>query len=281
MVVFPTCKINLGLRVLDKRADGFHNIETIFYPVQWCDALEAIPESILTENVVPTDRNNLSFETKGLKIDGSEKDNLCVKAFRLLQQKYNIPPVKMCLLKIIPIGAGLGGGSSDAGFTLKLLSDLFKLNITGEELKAFASQLGSDCPFFIENTPVIASGRGDELHPIELVLSNYHVIIVIPPIHVSTKMAYASIDSRKSTGKKLDEITRQPIEVWKEILKNDFEEIVFRQYPEIAKIKTQLYELGALYASMSGSGSAVYGIFKEQYPELSFPETYRIFKGKL
>lgn len=280
MIVFPTCKINLGLRVLDKRADEFHNIETIFYAVQWCDALEAIPFSMPVVGV-STDHDNVSFETKGLKIDGSEKENLCMRAFRLLQREFKVPPVKMCLLKNIPIGAGLGGGSSDAAFTLKLMNDLFDLKISIEQLKQFASELGSDCPFFIENIPCLATGRGDDLRAITFDLSSYYLIIVVPPVQVSTSWAYESAGNWQLAAgkKKLEEIIQQPIDSWKEELKNDFEEAVFKQYPEIEKIKKQLYKQGALYASMSGSGSAVYGIFSEEPPAISFPKPYKIFRS--
>lgn len=286
MVDFPPCKINLGLRVLNKRTDGFHNIETIFYPVPWYDALEVVPDSIPATGI-PTDRNHFSFETRGLKIDGSKEDNLCMKAFRLLQEKFKVPSVKICLLKNIPVRSGLGGGSSDGAFTLKLVNDLFHLKISIEHLKQFASQLGSDCTFFIEAIPCLATGRGDQLQPITLDLSAYYIIIVHPPESVSTAWAYASVSRRsrvstKITGKReLEEIIHQPVESWKKELKNDFEEAVFKRHPEIAKVKTQLYEQGALYASMSGSGSAVYGIFKEKNSAVAYPETYKIFKGRL
>src|SRR6185295_11617000 len=249
MILFPNCKINLGLEVFDKRADGFHNIETIFYPVHWCDVLEALPSP-----KEPSRTKKFYFETKGSMIDGNESDNLCVKAFRLFEREFKIPPVKMCLLKNIPIGSGLGGGSSDAAFTLKLLNDLFDLKLSEVQLREFAAQLGSDCAFFIGNKPVIATGRGDELHHFELVLSSYHIIVVVPPIQVSTAWAYESVGSRHPDAsgavgkKKLNEIVQQPIENWKEELKNDFEEIVFRLHPEIEEIKNQLYDHGALYA---------------------------------
>jgi 4-diphosphocytidyl-2-C-methyl-D-erythritol kinase len=281
MIVFPICKINLGLRVFDKRADGFHNIETIFYPVQWCDALEALPVS------TPADHHHLSFETRGLKIEGSEKDNLCVKAVRLLQQKFKVPSIKMCLLKNIPLSGGLGGGSSDGALTLKLVNDLFHLKVSIEQLRQFASQLGSDCAFFIENIPCLATGKGDNLIPIALDLSSYYILIVHPALSVSTAWAYDSAGSgprslsEAKDKKGLEEIIRQPVKSWRKELKNDFEEVVFKKYPEIAKIKKQLYKQGALYASMSGSGSAVYGIFSEEPPAVSFPGSYKIFRSKL
>jgi len=270
MIVFPNCKINLGLHILNKREDSFHNIETILYPVRWCDALEAIPSE------------EFSFRVEGGKIEGSPEDNLCVKAFRLLEKELGIPPVKMCLLKNIPTGAGLGGGSSDAAFTLKLLNDLFELKLSADQLKHFASQLGSDCTFFVDNKPCLATGRGNELRGIDVDLSSHYITIVYPNIKISTAWAYAKSKpvSAQAEVKSLVDILKLPVNEWKGNLQNDFEEIVFKEYPEIASVKNMLYENGALYSSMSGSGSSVFGIFKEE-KEISFAASYNIFRGKL
>ncbi len=258
MIAFPNCKINLGLRVLDKRSDGFHNIETILYPVKWFDVLECM------------EANAFSFEAHGLNIGDQESGNLCVKAFRIIENEFMISPVKMCLLKNIPIGAGLGGGSSDAAFTLIMLNEMFRLNLSSDRLKAFAARLGSDCSFFIDNMTVLASGKGDQLEPLKLDLSAYYILIACPGIPVSTAWAYAELDRERSLRlpdkKMLKEIITLPLQRWQDELKNDFEEIIFLRHPELAFIKEDMYRHGALYASMSGSGSAVYGIFSEEPP---------------
>jgi 4-diphosphocytidyl-2-C-methyl-D-erythritol kinase len=256
MIVFPNAKINLGLHVVEKRSDGFHNIETIFCPVPCCDALECI------RNNEPSD-NKIVFSQSGLPVAGEQKDNLCIKAFELLDKKFSLPPVKMHLHKIIPMGAGLGGGSSDAAFTLKLLNNLFDLNLDKAQLKKYAAQLGSDCSFFIENIPSIAKGRGDELESQNVSLKGNFFLIVKPAIHVETAAAYKMIKP-KTPIKSLKQIIQLPITDWKELLKNDFEESVFNEYSEIKEIKDKMYQQRAIYSSMSGSGSAVYGIFSEK-----------------
>lgn len=244
MVAFPPCKINLGLNVVRKRVDGYHDLETCFFPVQWTDILEIIPS------------DQFSFTVTGNIIPGDEKDNLCVKAHKLL----NAPPAKIHLHKIIPTGAGLGGGSSDAAWTLRLLNDVFNLRLTKDQLRTYAAQLGSDCAFFIEDVPMKGTGRGEILSPVNVDLKGKYLVIIKPGVHVSTAEAYSGVVPRES---KLD-IENVPVEQWKSKLKNDFEESVFRKFPQIASIKKSLYDAGALYASMSGSGSAVYGIFSEK-----------------
>ncbi|MEO5571960.1 MAG: 4-(cytidine 5'-diphospho)-2-C-methyl-D-erythritol kinase [Bacteroidia bacterium] len=268
MVCFPNSKINLGLNIVEKRSDGYHNIETIFYPVQWCDVLEvgswksevgSFPiqsgQEILEEKI--------NFSGSGLDVDGDSKNNLCVKAYELLKKDFQLPIIKMHLHKIIPMGAGLGGGSSDAAFTLKLLNELFALKLRHDSLKDYANQIGSDCAFFIDDVPAYASGRGEVLEKINLSLKGYFILIVKPEVHISTVEAYKMIKPQLRE-KSLKKIIQQPITDWKNLLKNDFEKSVFEKYPVIAEIKNNMYHQGAVYASMSGSGSAVYGIFDKR-----------------
>ena len=250
MIAFPNCKINLGLNIIRKREDGFHDLETIFLPVPFTDVLE----------IISSDKTELTVT--GLPVNATE--NLCIKAYNLLQQKFpELPPVKMHLHKVVPMGAGLGGGSSDASFILNMLTEKFELNINPEELRDIALQLGSDCPFFLINKPCFATGRGEILEPLDLDLTNYKILIINPGIHIDTKWAFSKIfpEERK---KSIKEIIAQPIETWKEELQNDFEIPVFAEYPEIEKLKNDLYELGATYASLSGSGSSVFGLFKKE-----------------
>jgi 4-diphosphocytidyl-2-C-methyl-D-erythritol kinase len=277
MICFPHVKINLGLRVLGKRDDGYHDIETIFYPVKWCDALEALPEEAISK----LQRGNI-LQVVGSKPDANIEDNLCMKALRLLESNHPVRPVKMCLLKNIPIGAGLGGGSSDAVFTLKLLNDLFQLNLSQDDLQKYASRLGSDCSFFMQHQPCFATGRGEMLQPVMIDLAGNHILIVYPGIHINTSWAYQQFAQRKhgSNSSDLWQNIHKPISTWKDVLVNDFEEIVFVNHPEIAAIKTELYRHGAVYASMSGSGSAVYGIFKEE-PSVDLFPTHQCFRGSI
>lgn len=239
--------------MLNKRADGYHNIETALYPVQWYDCLEAKKSE------------SLKFEIIGRDTGASNEENLVIKAYRLLESKYKIPPVHFCLLKNLPTGAGLGGGSSDASHTILMLRDYFKLPITSEEINLLALQLGSDCPFFITCEPMLASGRGEILSPLALNLEEYFVAIAFPSVEVSTAWAYSKVNP-KNNRQPISEILQLPLHKWKEKLVNDFEEVVFKAYPAIAKLKETFYQSGALYSAMSGSGSAVYSIF-EQIPE--------------
>jgi 4-diphosphocytidyl-2-C-methyl-D-erythritol kinase len=266
MLIFPNCKINLGLQITGQRTDGFHNIETIFYPLPLCDALE----------IVAAPSNDFTFT--GEAIPGNVNDNLCVKAFQLLKTDFPaLPAIHLHLHKIIPLGAGLGGGSADAAFTLLLLNDKFQLQLTQQQLADYASVLGSDCAFFIYNTACQGSGKGEILNPVSLNLSGYSFVLVYPRISVNTAWAYSQIkptDPKKS----INEIIQEPIDKWKNDLVNDFEEPVFESFPIIGEIKRQFYEQGALYAAMTGSGSTVFGIFpKNKIAGLSFKAGYQIF----
>lgn len=253
MLCFPNAKINLGLHVVSKRPDGYHNIETIFYPIAIKDALE----------VVPAAEEKGIFKQSGILLDGNPNQNLVLKAYSLLRKEYNIPEIDIYLRKNIPFGAGLGGGSADAAFMLKLLNNIYELHLSDVQLEKLASHLGADCPFFIRNKPVFATGIGNVFTPIELSLEGYFIALIKPNIHVSTQEAYALIQP-KSPAFSLKEIIKDSPETWKEKMVNDFEASVFSQYPAIKKIKDKLYDLGAVYASMSGSGSAVFGIFREE-----------------
>lgn len=269
MIAFPNCKINLGLHILQKRADGFHDLETVFYPIPLQDALEVVQNSTFIEDI--------QFTTSGLIIDSTTEQNICVKAHGLLKKDFpQLPSIKMHLHKVIPSGAGLGGGSSDGAFTLSLLSEKFNLELTEEQLINYALQLGSDCPFFIKNRPCYATGRGEKLEEIELNLSGYKLVLINPGIHVHTGLAFSKIIPNNQRTS-IKEVIGKPIEDWKEFLKNDFEETVFSQHPDIKQIKERLYEQGAVYASMSGSGSSVYGLFEKHIdPEFDFPSHYFI-----
>jgi len=269
MLDFPNAKINLGLYITEKRPDGFHNLQSCFYPVRWCDALEVLPSQ------------QEAFGMSGLPVPGDPNANLCVKAYRLLQQDYNLPPVHMHLHKVIPMGAGLGGGSADAAFALRLLNQLFELNLSHEALEAYARKLGSDCAFFIQNKPVIATERGDVFTPTDLDLSGYTCVVVYPGIHITTAEAYGSIKPKQPTCS-MEMLLKQEVNVWREVLKNDFEEALFPKYPELAALKQKLYDAGAVYASMTGSGSAIYGLFKgEASADLVFPAHYLVWEGLL
>lgn len=266
MVTFPNCKINLGLHVVRKREDGFHDLETVFYPIPLRDALEIVQS--------PCKQTTLTIS--GLKIDGGAADNICVKAYELLKKDFALPPVTIHLHKVIPTGAGLGGGSSDGAFTLLLLNKKFDLNLTKDVLIKYALELGSDCPFFIKNNPCFATGRGEILEPVGIDLSTYKIVLINPGIHVNTGLAFSKIRP-KADRLSVSEIIQQPIKNWKENLVNDFEESIFQQHSSIKEIKELLYSNGAVYASMSGSGSSVYGIFPEkQTPDLKFKDNYSI-----
>jgi 4-diphosphocytidyl-2-C-methyl-D-erythritol kinase len=252
MIVFPNCKINLGLNILRKRADSFHDLETVFIPVDLRDAMEIIPASGKT-NITVT----------GMTA-GNPETNLCLKAYLLLKKDYpQLPEINIHLHKAIPIGAGLGGGSADAAFMLRLLKQEFNLDIPGDNMFDYASQLGSDCSFFLLNKPCHASGRGEILDPIDISLSEYKICLVNPGIHVSTAESFKKIKPA-IPSKKIRNIIAQPIETWKEELSNDFEHYVFERYPLIQKIKNDLYKAGAVYAAMSGSGSTIFGLFKKE-----------------
>lgn len=251
MIVFPNAKINIGLFITEKRSDRFHNIESIFYPIDWKDILEITPAK------------ELSFKSSGIKIPGDSSSNLCLSAYHLLQKEYNLPPVSIHLHKIIPIGAGLGGGSSDAAFTIKALNKLFNLNLATSELETYAQQLGSDCTFFIQNKPNFCFGKGDEFSQTSLDLSEFWIKLIYPETHVSTQEAYAGIYPQPAAFD-LHHIHEAFIHEWKMYIKNDFETSIFENHSFLENIKLDLYDEGAVYASMSGSGSTVYGLFKNK-----------------
>ena len=275
MITFPNCKINLGLNIVGKRPDGYHNLETVFYPVELKDALEV---------TLPDDCQNEKYILRqfGNEIDCSPEKNLVVKAYKLLDEQYHLPPINIQLLKHIPSGAGLGGGSSDAAFMLKLLNELFELNISTEELEIFAARLGADCAFFIQDKPTFATGIGEIFTPIELSLKGYQIVIIKPNIFVSTKEAFAHINPH-IPSESVKDIVALPVSSWKDKLHNDFENSIFPQHPAIATIKDLLYEKGAEYASMSGSGSSVFGIFTldVQLPKFDLSEDSFFYSGRL
>lgn len=258
MITYPNAKINLGLNIQVKRPGGYHDIESVLYPVPLCDEL----------GIIIADDNKFSFESSGLNIGCDDTDNLCVKAYRLLLQHYNLPPVKMKLRKIIPSGAGLGGGSADAAFTLRMLNEIFNLRLENMEIKELAAKLGMDCPFFIDNIPSLATGRGDILSPVGVNLSDHTICIAVPAIHISTAGAFTGATPHTGEPSPAELIGFSPL-TWKGILKNQFEETLFPVYPILEGLKTSFYDSGALYASLSGSGSAVYGIFASP-PKLKF-----------
>ena len=256
MIVFPGAKINIGLNVVSQRSDGYHNLETVFYPVPLMDILE----------MAESEMSGIAFS--GIQIDGASENNLVMKAYRLLQKEFELPPVKFHLHKVIPPGSGLGGGSTNAAITLKMLNNYFQLQLSNDRLRSYAVQLGADCPFFIDNEPAFATGIGDALSPFPLNLPDYRLVLIIPGIPVNTGQAYREIVPAKP-GFDLRNIIGLPVEEWKDVVVNDFEKVVFLRYPEIEKWKNTLYELGALYASMSGSGSALFGIFSDLPADLN------------
>ncbi len=272
MVTFPNAKINLGLNILNKRTDGFHNIETLFYPVQLCDILEIIEK--------PKSIDLPYFTNSGLCIDAPIENNLCVKAFDLLKTDFNLPPIAMHLHKIIPFGAGLGGGSADAAFTITLLNKLFSLNLKKSVMLNYAEKLGSDCAFFIENKPALGTGKGEILEPVSIDLSAYYIYLVKLDIHISTAEAYSGI-SPNLPKKRILEIINLPVEAWKDLLINDFENHLFEKHKLLGKIKELLYQSGAVYAAMSGSGSTIFGLFKNEPVNDQYFIDYFTWIGKL
>lgn len=254
MITFPNAKINLGLNIVEKRPDGYHNLETIFYPINLQDALEVTRRE--------GDDKEYTLHISGTPLDGEPEDNLVVKAYKLLKKDYSeMTPIDIHMYKHIPAGAGLGGGSSDAAFMIKLLNDKFSLGLGTEQMERYAAQLGADCAFFIQNKPVFATGIGNVFEPVELSLKGYYIVLVKPDIFVSTRDAFAEIKPARPAVS-LKEMVKKPIDTWKKTMRNDFENNVFQKFPEIAAIKDELYDLGAVYASMSGSGSSVFGIFR-------------------
>jgi 4-diphosphocytidyl-2-C-methyl-D-erythritol kinase len=251
MLSFSPCKINLGLHIINKRPDAYHNLETIFYPVPWHDIIEMVPSE------------DFSFTSSGLHIDSKAEDNLVVKAWNLIKAEYTLPEVKIHLHKAIPFGAGLGGGSADAASTLKLANKLFQLDISSAQLENYASRLGADCPFFIENRPAFGQGIGTDLSPVSLSLKGKYLLILKPDVHISTAEAYAGVRNYSQAGQ-LMQVVQQPVEQWKIGLRNDFQEAIFSSHPVLADLLNDLYNSGAIYAAMSGSGSAIFGIFNHE-----------------
>lgn len=258
MILFPPCKINLGLNILNKREDGYHNLETIMFQLPFYDVLEIVPSESFT------------FTSSGIPIDANPSQNLCVKTYNALKNRFDLSPVNIHLHKNIPMGGGLGGGSSDATYVLKGLNELFELNLTTTQLQEISAELGSDCPLFVETAPQLATGRGEILEPIAVNLSGYYLKLVNIGIHVSTQLAFSSV-SFSNEGESLRTLIQQPIENWKNTIKNGFESSVFAKFPELNTLKSKLYDEGAVYAAMSGSGSTLFAIYKNE-PLLSFSE---------
>ena len=252
MVSFPPCKINLGLHVINKRPDGYHNLETCFYPVPWTDVLEIIHSK------------TFGFSSSGHAIPGAWEQNLCVKAYRLLEDQFSLSPILMHLHKVIPMGAGLGGGSSDAAYVIRMLNDIFELNLSRDVMMQLAASIGSDTAFFIQDDPMLGTGRGEILSNVKVDLAGKFLVLVNPDIQVSTADAYARVKPGEPAVP-LGNILKRPLDHWKNSLKNDFENSVFKKYPDIRDLKDKLYSLGATYASMSGSGATVFGIFEKEF----------------
>jgi 4-diphosphocytidyl-2-C-methyl-D-erythritol kinase len=271
MITFPIAKINLGLNVVEKRPDGYHNLETVFYPVPLTDALEVQ----VMDDGFPSEYD-CDLKVSNITIDGDEQRNLVVRAYQLLKKDYpNLPRIHTHLWKGIPTQAGMGGGSSDCAYMMLLLNQQFQLGLSNEQLIQYAAQLGADCAFFILSRPCYAEGIGEKLQPIDLSLNGYHIAVVRPDIPVPTKEAFSRIHPHYP-AQNCRETVMQPVETWRETLINDFEESVFALHPEIGDIKQRLYDMGATYAAMSGSGSALFGLFKERPDSLSqaFPHMF-------
>ncbi|MBQ4474718.1 MAG: 4-(cytidine 5'-diphospho)-2-C-methyl-D-erythritol kinase [Bacteroidales bacterium] len=255
-ICFPNAKINIGLDIIRRRADGYHDISTLFYPINITDAME----------IRPSDK--FIFDNRGIRIDCEIEKNLCYKAYKMLKDDFDLPPVKFVLYKHIPFGSGLGAGSSDAAFTIKMLNDMFSLKLSVKQMVAYASRLGADCAFFIHNRPMIAEGTGNILHETKLNLSGKTLVLVLPPISVNTAKAYSQCKPAEPQYK-LEDSIKLPLAQWKNCIKNDFEPTVFAENPLLAEIKQKLYERGAIFAQMSGSGSTMYGIFDKK-PQVDF-----------
>ena len=262
IVFYPNSKINTGLSITEKRSDGFHNIETVFYPIPLCDTLTVEPAAVDATG-------KITFTCDGVELpNNAPADNLCCKAYDMLDADFDLPPTKINLHKAIPAGAGLGGGSSDAAYTLRALNNLYRLQLSNDKLAYYASRLGSDCAFFLQCNPAFGTGKGDILEPVNLSLAGYHILLIKPPVSVSTAQAYSSVIPRKPQYR-LSEIIEAPVSEWRNTVFNDFEESVFKMFPETGEIKERLYREGAVYASLSGSGAGVYGIFKENPGEVA------------
>ncbi|SOD14661.1 4-(cytidine 5'-diphospho)-2-C-methyl-D-erythritol kinase [Pedobacter xixiisoli] len=256
MLTFANAKINLGLFLTEKRADGYHNLQTVFYPIKINDVVELV------------DAEETSMLIKGVDIPGDAADNICFKAFQILQKEFNLPNQQIVLLKNIPVGAGLGGGSSDAAFLIKLVNQKFELGLNDDQMEAYARPLGADCAFFIKNKPTYAFAKGDEFEELTIDLSDYYLVLVKPPVHVSTAQAYSKVNVKQPSSS-LKDLIHLPLQDWQAQIYNDFEPSVFEKYPQIDEIKTKLYQAAAKFALMSGSGSSVFAIFEK---EVKLPE---------
>ncbi|MBL4752431.1 MAG: 4-(cytidine 5'-diphospho)-2-C-methyl-D-erythritol kinase [Flavobacteriales bacterium] len=274
MLAFPNAKINIGLNIIERRTDGFHNIESMMVPIPLCDTLEIVRDKKGADG-------SCDLQVLGLTVEGSVTENLCFKAYEILNEKYSLPAVKIRLLKNIPMGAGLGGGSSDAAFTVKLLNELFDINLSNQEMEHFCAMLGSDCSFFIRNECALASGKGEIIEPVNLGLSGIHVVVIHPGLHINTAQAYAGIIADPSKKGTLTEALSAPNEQWKISIRNDFEEGAITRNPELGAIKDRLYEAGAFYACMTGSGSSFFGLF-DHAPTLELSRlNQEVWVGKL
>ncbi|MEN7549394.1 4-(cytidine 5'-diphospho)-2-C-methyl-D-erythritol kinase [Rapidithrix thailandica] len=267
MIVFPNAKINLGLNIVEKRPDGYHNIESCFYPVGWSDVLEVIPS------------DTLKFTTSGIPIPGSKEGNLCLKAFELISKDFHLSPVRVHLHKVIPIGAGLGGGSSDGAWMIKVLNSLFDLGLSVDGMHYYAQKLGADCPFFIENKPVMTRGIGNVFEPVQCSLKGLYMLLIYPDIAISTAEAYQGVQP-KTPEHPLLSLLEGERQIWKDKVHNQFETHLFKKYPLLPQIKNTLYEHGAIYASMTGSGSCVYGIFEKE-TSIDWDPAYKVFAERI
>ena len=268
MIIFPNAKINIGLRITEKRPDGFHNLQSCFYPIGWSDVLEVIPS------------NTFSFTSSGLSIPGTADTNLCVRAYNLLKADFDLPPVQLHLHKIVPIGAGLGGGSADATFALKLLNDRFNVGLNVTLLENYARKLGSDCAFFVKNRPMYCVEKGDVFEEITVDLRGHHLLLIYPNLAISTAEAYAAIRPQQPKTPLRNDL-QAPVDTWRTTVFNDFENSLLPRYPILGQIKQQLYESGAIYASMSGSGSTMYGIFNAPIDLPNQFLNYSVWQAKL
>jgi 4-diphosphocytidyl-2-C-methyl-D-erythritol kinase len=273
MICFPNAKINIGLNIIEKRDDGFHNIQSVMYPVALKDALEIIANQETDEQIL--------FSSSGIHIPGDPSTNLILKAYHLIAQDYSLPRIKVHLHKHIPIGAGLGGGSSDAAFFIRLLNNKFELGLSWGEMHHYARQLGSDCSFFISNKPAFAEGKGDQYESLNLNMSGYHFVLVYPNIHINTAKAYSGTKPGIPARSLEEDIIHVPVDQWKQFIHNDFEDSIFPQFPEIKALKEKLYSAGAIYAAMSGSGSTLYGIFKNKTDLKNKFGNCFVFEGEL
>lgn len=282
MISFPVAKINLGLNVVEKRSDGYHNLETVFYPVPLKDRLEVIVNANRNDNHNDNRNGGCLLNVTGIKIVGDVQRNLVVRAYQLLKEDFpQLPNVTATLHKGIPSQAGMGGGSSDCAYMIRLLNDMCQLGMNDEQMIGYAARLGADCAFFILSSPAYAEGIGERLQPIDVNLHGWYIGVVRPDIPVPTKEAFSRISPHRPQ-KNCREVVMQPVETWKKELVNDFEESVFALHPEISAVKEQLYKMGATYAAMSGSGSALFGLFRENPATLAetFPDMFT-FTSKL